>query len=73
MRIVAVAGVMVTVTTTGAVTVTLAEPETVGISTLAAVTATVAGDAGAVYSPIVSIQPTTAFPPPTPLTDHVTA
>jgi hypothetical protein len=72
---VADAGETVTVTTTGAVIVTFADPETVGDATLVAVTVTVGGVGtveGAVYIPTVSIQPTIAFPPATPLTDQLT-
>ena len=51
-----------------------AVPDCVGSTMLTAFTVTVfgaGGTAGAVYSPVASIVPTAAFPPPTPFTDHV--
>src|SRR5580698_6324425 len=69
----AVAGV--TVTATGAATVTCAAADLVLSALEVALTVTVAGDGtvvGAVYTPAVEIMPTVELPPLTPLTLHVT-
>jgi hypothetical protein len=75
MRTEADVGDTLTVTATGAVMVTLADPETVGVAAVVAVTETVAGEGtvdGAVYKPVVSTIPTAGFPPEAPLTDQLT-
>ena len=56
--------------------VTVADPDLVESATETAVIVTAAGlgaTAGAVYSPVVEMVPTVAFPPFTPFTCHVTA
>jgi hypothetical protein len=70
-----VAGETVTLGCDAAMTVTCAVAKALGLAWLVAVTATVAGigtTAGAVYSPVLLIEPTSAFPPTTPPTLHVT-
>jgi hypothetical protein len=66
----------VTVTVTGAVTVTAAVPLRVASATDTAVIVIVAGDGtlvGALYRPTAEIVPTVAFPPVIPFTCQVTA
>jgi len=61
-------------TETAASTVTVAEPERLLSALDVAVTVTLAAgtEAGAVYSPLVLMVPTVAFPPTTPFTLQVT-
>src|SRR5665213_3018 len=63
-----------TVTVTPEVSVTVADAVMVVFGTVATTVMVVFGGiaAGAVYKPVVSIVPTVEFPPPTPLTVHVT-
>jgi hypothetical protein len=61
--------------TGGGFTVSEADPDALVVTTLVAVTVTVAGlgtAAGAVYSPLALMVPIVLFPPGTPFTDQVT-